>query len=69
MRQATLKKEPEEMRRLINKLYTRIHKVKIPKLELNEPIKEYQDPQIIIDDTPTITGTSLGLYPEEPKKD
>lgn len=54
MRQAALKKKPDngEMRKLINQLYARINKVKVPKIELNEPIKEPVDPNVVVDTTP-----------------
>jgi ATP-dependent Clp protease protease subunit len=54
VRQAALKKEPDnkEMRHLLQDLYGRINKVKVPKIELNEPKKEPADPHIIVDNTP-----------------
>jgi ATP-dependent Clp protease protease subunit len=53
-RQAALKKEPDnkEMRKLLNDLYVRINKVKVPKIELNEIKKEPADPHLVIDNTP-----------------
>jgi len=54
MRQASLKKAPEtgEMRKLINSLYSRINKVKVPKIELNEIQPEPKDPHVVVDDKP-----------------
>lgn len=53
MRQANMKKTPDskEIRGLIHKLYMRINKVKIPKIELNELRKEPTDPNIVIAET------------------
>jgi hypothetical protein len=48
MRQAALKKTPDDMRKLINSIYARVHKVKVPKIELNEHIKEPVDPNVYI---------------------
>lgn len=63
MRQAGLKKAPDskEMRSLVHAVYARINKVKVPKIELNEPKKEPVDPQLIIDDKPseTVSGQSV----------
>ena len=57
MRQASMKKtpEPSDMRKLVNDLYKRINKLKVPKLELNQIIKEPSDPHIVIDDKPVET--------------
>lgn len=58
VRYAALKKEPEtkEMNKLLKDLYTRINKVKVPKLELNEIKKEAADPHVIVETkTPDIT--------------
>lgn len=50
VRQAALKKEQDkaEIRKLVNTIYGRIGKVKIPKLELNEPVKEPVDPNLVV---------------------
>jgi hypothetical protein len=55
MRQAALKKDADkaEMRKLVNSIYSRIGKLKIPKLEMNEPVKEPVDPNIVIVKTET----------------
>lgn len=54
VRQAALKKAPDtsELRKLVNSLYQRINKVKVPKIELNDIIKEPADPHVVIDDKP-----------------
>jgi ATP-dependent Clp protease protease subunit len=51
MRQSALSKKPPagELKKLVNELYSRINKVKIPKIELNEPIEDPSDPEITID--------------------
>jgi len=53
-RQAALKKAPDTfaMQRIINDVYARINKVKVPKLELNPLVKEPTDCHIIVDDKP-----------------
>jgi ATP-dependent protease ClpP protease subunit len=53
VRQAALKKgiESSEMRDLVKNLYSRINKVKIPKIELNQYTKEPVDPTIVVDTT------------------
>jgi hypothetical protein len=63
-RQIGLKKTPENMRKLINSMYERINKVKIPKIELNEPVKEPVDPSVIIDNTPKIETAPKPEVPE-----
>src|ERR1035437_5981137 len=64
VRQAILKKEVDtkEMNKLIKDVYTRINKVKIPKIELNEPKKEATDPNIIVD------TASLPIETKTPEK-
>jgi len=54
IRQAALKKNPDnrEMEKLLKDIYTRINKVKVPKIELNPVAKEPVDPHVIIDDKP-----------------
>jgi ATP-dependent Clp protease, protease subunit len=54
MRHAALKKEPDakEMKSLLQQIYSRINKVKIPKIELNEVRKEPADPHLTVDYTP-----------------
>lgn len=49
-RYAALKKEPDnkDMRKLLTDIYSRINKVKIPKIELNEVKKEASDPTLIV---------------------
>ncbi len=53
-RQAILSKEPEakQFKKLIKDIYTRIERIKVPNIELNEPKKEEADPRIIVDNTP-----------------
>jgi hypothetical protein len=57
MRQAQLKKTPENMKKLITAVYTRIDRKKVPKLELNEPTKEPVDPTIIVQPIETTMAT------------
>ena len=67
MRQAALKKEPDnkDMKKLLNDVYARINKVKVPKIELNEFQKEAADPHVIVDEgLPVLIPT-----PVEEKKD
>jgi ATP-dependent Clp protease protease subunit len=54
MRQAALKKEPEqkEMKDMLSSIYSRINKIKVPKIEFNEVKKEPVDPHVIVDTTP-----------------
>ena len=54
MRQNALKKSPDntEMKRLLADIYSRINKVKVPKIELNPLAKEPVDPRVIVDDKP-----------------
>lgn len=60
-RYAALKKEPEtkEMNKLLKDLYSRINKVKVPKLEMNEIKKEASDPHLVVDNTPVETKTPV----------
>lgn len=53
MRQAALKKSPShvEMESLIHSLYVRVNRHNVPKLELNKPVKEENDPNVKIDET------------------
>ena len=50
MRQHGLKKEVDtkEFKKLIKSVYKRIGRVDIPKIELNEPVKEPSDPHLVI---------------------
>lgn len=54
MRQAAFKKGPtsDEMKSLVGDIYSRINKVKVPRIELNPVVKEPVDPHVIIDDKP-----------------
>jgi ATP-dependent protease ClpP protease subunit len=54
VRQAAMKKTPSnpEMKKLLESLYSRINKVKVPKLELNPVAKEPSDPHVFVDDKP-----------------
>lgn len=54
LRQAALKKTPDvaDMKKLLSKLYARINKVKVPKIEFNEVTKEPSDPNLIVDNKP-----------------
>lgn len=51
MRQASMKKTPsnQEMKDLLKSLYTRINKVKVPKIELNPVVKEVADPHLVVE--------------------
>lgn len=62
MRQAALKKHPEhsEMVDLLKKLYARVNRYSVPKLELNKPVKEPEDPSLKIDDSPPVVPSSDG---------
>lgn len=55
VRYAALKKEPEtkEMNKLLKDLYTRINKVKVPKIEFNEIKKEAADSNLVVDESKT----------------
>jgi ATP-dependent protease ClpP protease subunit len=69
MRQAAMKKVPDgaEMQRIVDSLYSRINKVKAPRVMLNPVSKEPVDPHVVIDDKPQIeTAPEL---PQEPSKD
>ena len=59
VRQAALKKEPDtkEMKKMLNDVYARINKVKVPKIELNEYKKEASDPHVVVDDKPLLTDS------------
>lgn len=50
VRQAALKKMPDNssMRRLVSKLYERINKVRVPKIEFNAVEKEPSDPELVV---------------------
>lgn len=50
VRYNALKKEPDskDMKKLINDIYTRINRVKVPKIELNELRKDLSDPDVVI---------------------
>jgi hypothetical protein len=65
MRQSKMKIAPpsKDMKQLVHKIYGRINKVKIPKIELNEIKSEPADPQVIVRDlaeqekrAPELTG-------------
>ena len=63
VRQAALKKEPDnkEMKKLLNDVYVRINKVKVPKIELNEIKKEPTDPHLVVDESkmPEVTPAPI----------
>lgn len=52
MRENTFSKKPksQDMRKLINEIYGRINRVKVPKIELNEPAAEPCDLTVIVED-------------------
>lgn len=51
VRQAQLKKTPpsSELRKLVNDIYGRINKTKVPKIELNDLVKEPCDPSVVVE--------------------
>lgn len=53
VRQAAMKKVPDgvDMRKLVTDIYTRINKVKVPKIELNPVVKEPVDPTVVVNDS------------------
>ena len=53
-RQKLLTKKPKsaDMRKLINEIYGRINRVKVPKIELNKYEEEPVDPTVVISDKP-----------------
>lgn len=69
MRYAALKREPDhkEMKELIKDLYSRINKVKVPKIELNEVKKEAADPHLIVDTSPVEIKTAEEIPPSTDK--
>ncbi len=70
-RQNALKKTPSngDMRKLINDIYARLNKVKVPKIELNEIMKEPADPHIFVDDKPAEKKEAQLPVVAEPPKD
>jgi ATP-dependent protease ClpP protease subunit len=68
MRQAALKRVPatNELQDIVNKMYSRVHKTKIPKIELNPVIKEQSDPSLVVDNekNPNIAEVSLNPEPK-----
>jgi hypothetical protein len=60
-RVASLKKAPThvEMETLVHKLYQRVNRHNVPKLELNKPVKEESDPTLKIDESPVVVSTDL----------
>jgi hypothetical protein len=54
VRMAQLKKSPPhvEMEALVHKLYTRVNRHNVPKLELNKLVKDECDPNVKIDESP-----------------
>lgn len=57
-RQAALKKKPDDMKKLINELYNRINRVKVPKIELNEIKKEPVDPAVVVSEAVSVPTES-----------
>jgi ATP-dependent Clp endopeptidase proteolytic subunit ClpP len=51
MRQAAFKKGPtqQEMQTVVETMYARVNKVKVPKLELNPVVKEPTDPNLVVE--------------------
>lgn len=54
MRHSSMKKTPDavQMKELLKGIYSRINKVKIPKIELNQIVKDPSDPHLVVDDKP-----------------
>ena len=71
MRQLALKKNPDnvDMKKLLNDIYARINKVKVPKIELNPVVKEAADPNVIIDDKPVEIEKAPQQVVAEPSKE
>jgi ATP-dependent Clp protease protease subunit len=59
VRQAALKKTPDvkELQKLLGEIYSRINRVKVPKLELNTISKEPADPAVVVDTASPETST------------
>lgn len=70
MRYASLKKEinPKEMNKLIKDIYSRLNKVKIPKIEFNEIKKEAADPHLFVDESKTPDVTPAPVIPQTEEK-
>lgn len=53
MRQAHLKKQPDkqEIQKLVGSIYKRIHRLNAPNIQLNAPVKEPVDHNLIVDNT------------------
>ena len=66
VRQAALKKTPTsaEMKKLLNDIYTRINKVKVPKIDLNPVSKEPVDPAVVVD-TALLETSIVEIKPDE----
>lgn len=60
VRYAALKKGPDnkEMNKLIKDIYSRINKVRVPKIELNDIKKEAVDPTLTIEDVVAVVPTT-----------
>ena len=71
VRQAALKKNPDsaDMKKLLADLYSRINKVKVPKIEMNAAAKEPVDPNVVIDDKPAEIEKAPQELPVEPLKE
>lgn len=63
VRQAAFKKGPtqQEMQAVVESMYARVNKLKVPKLELNPLVKEPADPNLVIDNEkgPAIAEPSI----------
>jgi ATP-dependent Clp protease protease subunit len=67
-RMSSLKKAPPhtEMESLVHKLYSRVNRHNVPKLELNKLVKEESDPNVKIDDSPVVQNTDLPVLGSDP---
>lgn len=64
MRQSTFKKSVahEDMESLTKKMYARVNRHSVPKIELNKPVKEPEDASLIIDNTPVVPEVPLAPF-------
>lgn len=70
MRQHGLKKEVDakQFRKMVASIYQRIGRKNVPKLELNEPVKEPADPNVVIVVDPPVVAEPIPTVPEVPKE-
>lgn len=70
VRQAAMKKIPDNatMKELLKGLYTRINKVKVPKIELNPVVKEAADPSLTVHQETEKPQSTTEASPQDPIK-